>query len=396
MILLVSVKMETLETPLRDTFWSALPTLPDGLALDRREPIVVTRAGRGGTAIYDLVELTTPGAHVPLLAAYQERLLAPHVEKLKERLTSLAVQRREKRAAEGLRPAPDAVPTIITDVAKPSVIDACRRAGVAVIDRRGTLIVNAPPVYIHVEGKGVVERPWKGRLFSGKASRVVRFFLTTAAFEPVTVPRTAQVIASACDLSYVHAHGVLTQLEKLGFVGRSSSHSGFRLTDPIGLLKAWIGSGERTAVAVESFYCPTTTRNALFAAAKKLKDATGDVALFTLASALDADEVHVAGLAHGAYWNGELDTLIDAFGLKRTTPHNFLVLRPDPVVWTSSGGLLVVDPNRPEPVGADGFRRVALPQLAADFATLPGRGREEADFLVGVYAKRLPYRVDEP
>lgn len=388
--------MKAQETPLRDAFWAALPTLPEGLVLERREPLVVTRPGRGGTSIYDLIDLTTPAARVPLVAAYQERLLASHIDKLKERLTALAVQRREKRDAEGLRPSPDAVPTVITDVAKPSVVDACRRAGVAVLDRRGTLIVNAPPIYIHVEGKGVVERAWKGRLFSGKASRVVRFFLTTAAFETVTVPRTAQAVASACDLSYVYAHGVLTKLEQQGFVERRSSHSGFRLKDPIGLLKAWIASDERTAVAVEGFYCPATTRAALIAAAKKLKDATGDVPLFTVASALEPDEIHVAGLAHGAYWNGELDTIVDAFGLKRTTPHNFLVLRPDPLVSTAAGGIFLIDSTRPEPTTADGFRRVALPQVAADFATLQGRGREQADFLLGVYAKKLPYRVDEP
>jgi hypothetical protein len=391
--------MQNTETPLRDAFWAAVPPLPDGLALDRREPIVVTRPGRGGTSVFDLVELTTPGGSVPLLAAYQERLLATHVGKLKERLTTLAVQRREKRAAEGLRPSPDAVPTVITDVAKPSVIDACRHAGVAVVDRRGTLIVNAPPIFIHVEGKGVVERAWKGRLFSGKASRVVRFFLTTAAFEAVTVPRTAQVVASACDLSYVYAHGVLTKLEKHGFVERSTSHSGFRLKDPIGLLKAWIASGERTALATEGFYCPTTTRAALIGAAKKLKAATGEWPLFTLASALDPDEIHVAGLAHGVYWNGELDTIVDAFGLKRVTPHNFLVLRPDPLVWTSTGGILVADKTRSAPATdaePSELRRVALAQVAVDCATLPGRGREQADFLLGVYAKKLPYRVDEP
>ncbi len=388
--------MKNEETPLREAYWTAPPVLPEGLALERREPLVVTRPGRGGTALYDLIDLITPASRVPLLAAYQERLLASHVDKLKERLTALAVQRRDKRAAEGARPGPDAFPTIITNVAKPSVIDACRRAGVAVLDQRGTLIVNAPPIFIHVEGKGTVERAWRGRLFSGKASRVVRFFLTTAAFEVVTVPRTAQVIATACDLSYVYAHGVLTKLEAEGFVERRSSHTGFRLKDPIGLLKAWIQAGERTAVAVEGFYCPATTRPALVSAAKKLKDATGDVPLFTVASALDADEVHVAGLPHGAYWNGELDTVVDAFGLKRATPHNFLVLRPDPLVWTAAGGLLLIDTARPEPIGADGFRRVALPQLTADFATLAGRGREQADFLLGVYAKRLPYRLDEP
>jgi hypothetical protein len=387
--------MKSTEIPLRDAYWVALPTLPGELVLERREPIVVTRAGRGGTSVYDVVELTTPSAKVQLLAAYQARLLATHVEKLRERLVALAAQRREKRYAAGLRPAPDALPAIITDVAKPSVVEACRRARVAVLDQRGTLIVSAPSIYIHVEGKGVVTRAWKGRLFSGKASRVVRFFLTTAAHETVTVPRTAQAVASACDLSYVYAHGVLTKLEQLGFVERRSSHSGFRLKDPIGLLKAWISSGERTAVAVEGFYCPSTTKLALRSAAKKLSDTTGDAALLTLASALEPEEVHVAGLAHGAYWNGELDSIVDAFGLKRTTPHNFLVLRPEPVVWTAAGGLLLSDVRSPERVDDDGLRCVSLPQVASDFAALQGRGREQAEHLVGVYASQLPYRVDE-
>jgi hypothetical protein len=39
---------------------------------------------------------------------------------------------------------------------------------------------------------------------------------------------------------------------------------------------------------------------------------------------------------------------------------------------------------------------VPLAQLAVDFATLPGRGREQAEHLIGAYAWRLPYRLDEP
>lgn len=381
--------------PLRDAYWAAPPKLPDGLALERREPIAVTRPGRGGTAIYDLLDLVTPTGRVPLLAAYQTRLLASHVEKLKERLVSLSQQRRERKTAEGVRAIAEIVPAIVTDVAKPTVIDACRRAGVAVLDQRGTVVVSAGSVFVFVEGKGIVERAWRGRLFSGKASRVVRFLLTKAAFEPVVVPRTAQAIASECELSYVYAHGVLTKLEREGFVDRKSSHAGFRLKDPLGLLRAWIASGERTAVAVESFYAPATTQAALAGAAKKLKDATGDAPLFSLASALEPDELHVAGLPHGAYWTGELAPLVEAFGLRRTTPHNFLVLRPDPLVWTAAGGLLLINGGRPEPGGADGWLRVALPQLTADFAALPARGREQADFLVGAYAKRLPYQVDD-
>lgn len=383
------------KTPLRDTFWQTPPRLPDGLALERHEPIAVTRSGRGGVDIYDAVDLLTPTGTVPLLLAFQPRLLASHVDRLEARLSALAAERKQRRHAEGRKVVADIVPAVATDVAKPSVIDACRRAGLAVLDQRGTLILTAGSVFVYVEGKGIVERPWRGRLFSGKASRVVRLLLTQVAFEELVQPRTAQAFASSCDVSYVYAHGVLTKLERDGFLTRKSSHAGFRLKDPLGLLRTWVASGERTAVAVEGFYAPQTSRAALLGAAKKLKDTTGDAPLFSLASALEPDEVHVSGLPHGAYWTGEVDTLARALGLKRTTPHNFLLLRPDPLLWNATGGLLLADPGRPEPVGADAFRRVALPQLAADFASVAGRGKEQADHLVGLYARRLPYRADE-
>ena len=381
---------------LRDAFWAQPPPLPEGIDLARVEPIAVARPGRGGTAVYDAVDLVTSAGRVPLLLGYQSRLLASQVEKLRDRLVALDRQRRERRLAEGARAPAESVPVIVTDSAGPSVVDACRRAGVGLLDQRGTLRLQAGGVFVFVEGKGKVERPWRGRLFAGKAGRIVRFLLTTVAFEPVTVPRTAQVIAAACELSYVYTHGVLIQLERAGFLERRSPHGGFRLRDPLGLLRAWIASGERTALAVEGFYAPATTRDVLLAAAQRLAQGTGNAPLFSLASALEPEEIHVGGLPQGAYWTGELPPLIEAFGLRRTTPHNFLVLRPDPVTWTTAGGLLMADAPRPAAVGADGLRRVSIAQLAADFATLPGRGREQAEFLVGVYAKRLPYRLDEP
>lgn len=385
--------METAFKRLRDAFWSNPPPLPPGLAFERREPIVVTRPGRGGTAVYDLIDLTTPHGRVPLVAAYQDRLLASQVGRLKERLSAISLQNRVKRDAERLRAAPDAAPTIITDVATPSVIDECRRSGVAVVDRRGTVIINFPTVFVHVTGKGRIERPWRGQLFSGKSSRIVRYLLTVAADSP-PVPRQTRLIAEACDLSYVYAYGVLTNLEREGFIERLTPRGGFRLKNPIGLLKAWISSGEEAACESQSFYCPATSRQALVAAANNLKDATENVPLFTLASALDPNEIHVTALPHAIYWTGELNPVVEAFSLKRTTPHNFRVLIPDPVLWTAAGGLLQKDSTRPEVLGTDVFRRVALPQLIVDFANCQGRGREQADFLVGIYAKRLPYFED--
>jgi hypothetical protein len=189
---------------------------------------------------------------------------------------------------------------------------------------------------------------------------------------------------------------VLIQLERSGFLDRRSSHGGFRLRDALGLLQAWVGSGERTALAVEGFYAGTTTREALVGAAGRLAATTGTRPVFTLASALEPEETHVAALPHGVYWTGELAPLVEAFGLRRATPHNFLVLRPDPLAWTAAGGLLMADGARAPAGDGEDLPRVSLAQLAADFATLPGRGREQAEHLIGVYARRLPYRLEEP
>ena len=106
--------------------------------------------------------------------------------------------------------------TIITDLAKPSVVAACEQRGVALLDRRGTIVLNAPPSFIHVVGRAAVEPVLRGRLFSGKASRIVRFLLSVAAPESPPVARSTRAIAAACDLSYVCAYGILTKLEQKG------------------------------------------------------------------------------------------------------------------------------------------------------------------------------------
>jgi hypothetical protein len=374
----------------RDRFWSSQPQLPIDLRLERHEPVAVSQPGPRGTAIYDILRLTTPTTVVELLAAYQPRLFAGRVGKLKAQLESLASQRRERQGDLRQGTPHELSPAIITDVATPSVIEACKREGVALFDQKGTAIVGVQGVFVHVEGKGVVERPWRGRLFSGKASRIVRFLLTEVALEPNAEARSVQAFASKCELSYVYAHHVLTKLEREGFLERKTSHGGFRLKRPVDLLRTWIDSGERTAVAVEGFYCAATTPEALAAGAAELVRRGAVAPLFSLASALDSDQIHVGGLPHGVYWTGELGPIIDAFGLKRVTPHNLLVLRPDPVAWSAAGGILPVE------VASVPVRRVALPQLAVDFAGLAGRGREQADFLVDVFGKRLPYRLEAP
>jgi hypothetical protein len=38
----------------------------------------------------------------------------------------------------------------MTPVSRPSVMAACEQQGVALLDRRGTVVLNAPPSFIHV------------------------------------------------------------------------------------------------------------------------------------------------------------------------------------------------------------------------------------------------------
>ncbi len=282
------------------------------------------------------------------------------------------------RSAASSSPGISYLPALATEVASKTVVDACIREGLGVIDRRGTLIVHGGPVYVHVEGHAPVERTSRLRLFSGKACRVVRILLAQPGqrFKP-------QDIASGTQTSYAFAHGVLSRLERDGFLTRSSPRAGFRLRDATGLLKAWVDSGERTAVRVTPYFAPNTRPESL-AAAQAAARASGVNTVFTLASALLPHEGFVSGLPHGLYVSGDVTPIEETLKLERSTPHNFLILRAEPAAEASTGGIHGF--TRAVPCGVG----VAIPQLASDFATAGGRGREQAERLVELYAKDLP------
>jgi len=111
--------------------------------------------------------------------------------------------------------------------------------------------------------------------------------------------------------------------------------------------------------------------------------------VFTLASALREDEQHVAAVPHGIYCSGDSRPLLSALRLKRTTPHNFLILRPRREADTDRGGIFYRPRELDHGVG------VCLPQLIKDFRAIAGRGMEQADFLLQRYLEQLPYSLDE-
>lgn len=291
---------------------------------------------------------------------------------------------RPRRSAASPSAALPYLPVLATDAATKPFIDACVREGLGVIDRRGTLVLHGGPVYVHVEGHAPIERVSRVRLFSGKACRVLRALLA----QPERRFK-AQDVASGTQTSYAFAYDVLAKLEKDGYLTRSSPRAGFRVRDAVGLLKAWISSGERTAVRAIPYFAPNTRPEALEAAEAAAR-VSGVKAIFSLASALLPGEAFVSGLPHGAYVSGDVTPIETALRLERTTPHNFLVLRADAASDTAAGGIHAFTRRLPHGTG------VALPQLASDFATVGGRGREQADRLVELYARALPApEVDE-
>ena len=230
--------------------------------------------------------MRTPTAEpVLLIAAYRSPLLARDVPQLTGKLRAVAEQR---SAREPTRKAV-ALPAIVTDAATPSVIAACERERVAILDRRGTFIASGAGMFIHLEGKGRVARQWSGSAFATTGSIIVRYLLTHVAYEPIVRPRTARELADTLSLRYTTTNGVLTALERDGYLERTSAKSGFRLKDPVALLRAWREGGARTAVAVERFYAPSTTPKTLANALQRIEP-TGSTLRFTLASALLPDE----------------------------------------------------------------------------------------------------------
>jgi hypothetical protein len=361
----------------RQAFWAQPPALPEDLRLTQLETIVAPRRGRGGEAVFDLARLQTPSASVVLVISFRSPASAQDVLTAKRQLTTIIEDLRLRAAGSG-RGATTYVPTFASDVVPKSILEACVREGLAVLDRRGTIIAHQGPLFVHVEGRATVDRPSRIRIFSGRACRVVRFVLAHPG-----VRLKPQEVASGTQTSYAFTHGVLTKLERNGYLNRPSPRAGFRLRDGTALLRAWIDSGERTAVQVTPYFAPNTRPEALARAVASARE-HGVGSIFTLASALEPGQVFASGLPHGAYVAGDTTPFEETLQLQRVTPHNFWILRADPASESTAGGLYAF--KRTLPHGD----AVALPQLAVDFAISGGRGKEQADHLLSLFAKSLP------
>jgi hypothetical protein len=342
---------------------------------------VVPRPGPGGASVLTRARIVVPGGEAQVLFAYRPDAVARDIPALKSFLANAAEQLARKPSAEivlQLSQTP-LVGALATDAAPPSVIHACLREGLGLIDRKGTVLLRVGSIFVHVIGRAPVERRTRWSPFGGKAARLVRLLLKIP-----ELAWTAQAMAKRAEISYAAANYTLKALERDGLVFRRSPRTGYVLRDAVALLQAWINSGRKTALAVEGFHAPST-RPEILAQAEAARHASGVTGIFTLASALDPKEVFVSGLPHGIYLAGDSQPIIKALQLRRITPHNFLILRADPAAETEAGGIYLSPRLLPA-----GYRGVALPQLAVDFAHIGGRGAEQSQHLVELYAKASP------
>lgn len=362
---------------LQQQFWGAPLPLPRGVKLLRQDSLVLPQRGPRGIAIYDLVQLQLPEGLVSALLAYRAPLFPADLPRLKARLQEVDELLRRRESTGRTLPLRRAL-MVATNVASPGLIEACEQEEVALVDLRGTLVLRHGPTFIRVQGQGKFRKPSRAPLFHGKGCRLVRIFLETPG-ERWTVRQLEQ----KAETGYAYAHAVVTQLEQAGYLERSSPRSGFRVRDPARLLQAWLDSGRPTAATFEAFNAPSTTAETLRRGFDALS-AEGIRSIFTLASGLKPEERYASGLPHGMYLSGSLEPVIQAFGLRRITPHNFLVMRPEAAAETEAGGIYFAP--RLLPHGPS----VALSQLTVDFHHSAGRGKEQAEALLELYAKSLP------
>lgn len=366
----------------REEFWKSAPPLPRGVEFVRQDVFVVPRAGPGGQSVYDLAEVRLPQVRVQVLMTYRAPLFPADVRRLRERLVATDEKLRQRESPHRLHGG--RVPMVATDSASPQVVDACEREDVALIDQRGTFLLRSGSTFIRIQGHGVSKRRPREPVFHGKGCRIVRVLLQSPG-----AGWTVRALSEVTETSYAYAHGVVRKLVLDGFVEQVGGRAGVRLREPVALLRAWLESGEKTAIAVEGFNAPSTAPDRL-ARGYSLLEEQRMGAIYTLASALLPEERFVSGLPHGLYLSGSIEAAITAFGLRRMTPHNFWVLRAEPAAETPRGGLYFKPRMLPHGPG------VALPQLAVDFHRSGGRGGEQAEELVQRFAQALPIAPETP
>jgi hypothetical protein len=352
-----------------ERFWREFKPPPD-LVVQQRGFLLEQRPGRGGYDMLGDVELAAPsGNRTRLIVAHREHVKAGELPKIKQRLrNAIDWRRRADPSDTGLA---RAVVALATEVASPSLRDACQREWLGLLDLTGTAIIHDGPLFLHVEGTTPVRKHVRVPYFQGAATRVLRCLLDAATQEPKNW--STEAMAAATELSLPYVWRVLRSLEDAGYVWRRSPRTGFLLRDAPALLRAWLKAGAKTWATAEDFNLRSIDQKSLLPVEDALRRA-GQPFAWTLAAA--TDDHFVFGLPAGIYLT-DSRLFVETLRPRRVTPSNIMVLRPSPECATRLGGVFMREGSVP------------LPQLILDFHALGGRATDQAEHLFQKWTSQI-------
>jgi len=249
----------------------------------------------------------------------------------------------------------------------PRAMSTCRERGIGCIDLLGNCYLSFDNVYVdrRVEGKPDSERRMLRSLFSPVSSRVVRAMLE----DPLRRWRLAE-LSEAADASLGQVYKVSERLCADRFAEKER-RLGLRLTDPSGLLDVWREEYDLVSQSqIYSFYSPERSPGLLMDTVRSAAEQLGLGYAFTLHAGASLVAPHVRFADVHFYFEGNLDSWVDAVGLSLVEMggNTHLIAPYDSGVFYAERHV-----NDKSVVGNV--------QLYLDLWKYPARGREQAQYL---------------
>lgn len=267
-------------------------------------------------------------------------------------------------------------------IAAPYISDPLRKrfkeAGVGYIDLNGTFYLADGGVYIDiVKPAGTYRNPQGTKnIFAGKSRRLIRVLLA----HPYTPFRLGE-LAKTTELSVAQAFQVFRRLEQYQVIERNSA--GRQLVRPRKLLNVFSTEIKRDYQSKrEIFYGFYDGKAEKFTSEISQYCVTTNIEFaFTLFSGLEPHERNVIENLTALYVSEDPNSIAANLGLPfASMGANTLLMRAPTVDNTAAGGVFYEPRTLSNQV-----RAVNLIQAYLDFALYPGRGEEQARFLLDRY-----------
>jgi len=308
------------------------------------------------------------------------RLIKAVIE-LKSRLTPMVLEgaihqilryRNELRKTSGFE---DVYPMLVAPYISDSVQQRCKEVGVGYMDLNGTFSLIHKDVYIDVVRPAVEFKNPQGvrNVFTGRSRRVVRVLLASP-----YIPFRLEELASKAAVSIGQVFQVTKRLQELGYIDRTSE--GRCLARPRKLLRQFaqelkpIYARKREVVRAFSDMSSDDIANSI----AELCDRRNIQFAFTLASGLEPHERNVRQDLTAVYVAVPATDVSKELRLETVGRGPNVILMTPPEEDNSADGGVFYAPR----MLSSGRRAVNPVQLYIDFALQPGRGEEQAEFLL--------------